>query len=970
MADVNTLQIKHLRTADDATEWFQVVRGRDNKSGAEATVTSPSQWPVEGRPHDNLVTELAWYLEEFLGYPFHPETEHADRVQESLRSWGTSAFEALFRDANSRGFYDRAADNGLESLQLQISSDDPRILAWPWESLHDPQVGNLAQQCQIDRQLNELRDPYEISDELPRDQVNILLITARPYEKDAKYRSITRRLVELIKERDLPAEVTILRPPTFQRLRDHLRERPGYYHIVHFDGHGSYSAELSVPVPHTLTLRGPMGRLIFEKEDGTADPKDAELLSNLLREYRIPAVVLNACQSAMIGDTARDPFASVAASMLKAGVRGVVAMAYSVYVSGAQQFLPAFYERLFEKGNIAEATRAGRQQMLAEPKRVCSRGQFPLQDWLIPVVYQQDPPDFSFAQERQPKAVDIAALAEEEESTEENRYGFIGRDTAILALERAIRRPPPAILIHGLGGVGKTTLARGFLEWLKDTNGLKHPPFWFSFQETFNAESVLNRIGERIFGTDFNAHPLEMRLAALTKQLKQEPYLIVWDNFEDVRGIEGTSVRAKLPESDQVLLRTFVKKLYGGKSKVLITSRSREDWLGDVRFKLDLGGLQGEERWEYCQKILHDLGRSIDPTKPDPELKNLMDLLNGHPLMMRVVLPRLAEQSAQSIAAQVKSNLAAFATAGDDETQAKLFATLQFVETTVPAELRPLLIPLGLHEQFVLRPMLEQMAQQVDASWTGERISRLLEILTIAGLLRERDQAIFEIHPALTGFLRTTEVEEATRAPWVDAFVAVMALLADLLVARPLHEQRGPFHLLGASFRSAQVEAERIQAQEFLFALTQSLAAFSENSHDYAAAESELQRYATMAGRFNNSTEQAKAYHQLGMIAQERRAFDAAESWYRKSLEIKERQGNEHGAALTYWAFGLMEQKREHWSAAGRWLVKALVVFRRLQSPHYGEAATQALLGLEQQMPDNERPQLLKIWQEAGLGPF
>ena len=75
-----------------------------------------------------------------------------------------------------------------------------------------------------------MRDPHPLADSLPRDRVNILLVTARPYEGDVRFRSISRPLVELIERHRLPAEVTVLRPPTFDALREHLRERPGHYH--------------------------------------------------------------------------------------------------------------------------------------------------------------------------------------------------------------------------------------------------------------------------------------------------------------------------------------------------------------------------------------------------------------------------------------------------------------------------------------------------------------------------------------------------------------------------------------------------------------------------------------------------------------------------------------------------------------------------------------------------------------------
>ena len=36
--------------------------------------------------------ELRWYLEQFLDYPFRPETDHAGHVLDALRAWGTQAF--------------------------------------------------------------------------------------------------------------------------------------------------------------------------------------------------------------------------------------------------------------------------------------------------------------------------------------------------------------------------------------------------------------------------------------------------------------------------------------------------------------------------------------------------------------------------------------------------------------------------------------------------------------------------------------------------------------------------------------------------------------------------------------------------------------------------------------------------------------------------------------------------------------
>src|SRR5579884_2808740 len=306
----------------------------------------------------------------------------------------------------------------------------------------------------------------------------------------------------MIRDQNLPAHVEVLRPPTFDQLRDHLRAHPGHYHVLHFDGHGTFGD--GAGEHSSLQFQGPNGCLIFENEKGEPDPKTADQLSTLLREHAVPAVVLNACQSGMLSANAESAFAGVATALLQSGMRSVVAMAYSLYVSGAQVFLPAFYRRLFETGRTAESVRAGRNQMFADNKRICARGRYPLNDWLLPVLYQHDPIDLSFAAKSKQEQSKSRLPREVREHREP--YGFIGRDSAILAMERALHRQTPAILIQGLGGVGKTTLARGFLRWLDETGGLDGA-LWFEFRDIRTADYVINQIGEAFLGENFRLAP-------------------------------------------------------------------------------------------------------------------------------------------------------------------------------------------------------------------------------------------------------------------------------------------------------------------------------------------------------------------------------------------------------------------------------------------------------------------------------
>jgi tetratricopeptide (TPR) repeat protein len=938
-----TLAIRHVPGSDPAS--FQVARLRDGKTSQPVPVLSPIGFPVEGRPNSDLMRELQWYLEIFLDYPFPPETEHAERVLKALRDWGEQAFRKLFDEKIAGRMFD-AATKDYSRLHLQISSDDPRVLAWPWEALRDPELGFLAHTCQVERCLNTVRDAQELPESLPKDRVNILLVVARPYgKKDVSFRSIARPLVELIEKEKLPAFVELLRPPTFDRLLSHLRERPGFYHILHFDGHGAYSTDTPGGGGYTLQIQGPEGKLVFETVDGEPDPIAAEKLSALLKEYAVPGVVLNACQSAMVSSDSSDPFSSVAMALLRSGMRDVVAMAYSLYVSGAQQFLPAFYRRLFEAGSMAVAVRAGRQEMWQHDQRTCVRGKFPLQDWLLPVLYQQDPLNFSFATELREKAGPRASRLPEELRREKNPYGFVGRDSALLEMERAMRRPPAGILIQGLGGVGKTTLARGFLQWLDQTGGLEYPPFWFSFQEIRSAEYVFNRMGEALFGGDFPTLAMERKIEALAGALREHRLLIVWDNFESAAGIAGTAVSATLPEADRELLAQFLGELRGGATKVIITSRSPEDWLGPQRrFLLPLGGLDREERWEYCNAILHDLGSRIN--RNDKDLVELMDLLGGHPLAMRAILPRLEKLNAAQVLAALRSNLAGLKLDGDED-QAKLHATLAFVAQLLPEELSPLLVLLGMHEGFVTAAFFEIMAKQVDAGWLRDKIDALMQALVSAGLLRDIGQATYEMHPLLTSYLRSAQVKnaaDANRDGWARAFVDIMGHLADELAPRQLHEQRGPFHLHGQNFHYALAEAERLGISSHMAALTQSLAAFAQNNRNFAVAQRLFERLVAYSKSTGDPKAEAAAYHQLGRIAEEQRDFAAATEWYRKSLAIREKQGDEQGAASTYHQLGLIAQEQRDFAGAEQWYGKSLAIEEK-QGNKLGAALSYGQLG-------------------------
>jgi len=218
------------------------------------------QYPITVRdPFDQKQeAEVEWYFEQHLEFPFTQKVR-ARKAAASIATYGEILFKHVFLDNKDvYAEFKALLKVGLEQVQIEVTGS-PKFHALHWEALKDPELAKpLALQAMMVRR-NMQPPPFEVSVQ-PGPTINLLIVTARPYGmKDVSYRTISRPLVEALRQTDLRVNIDMLRPGTYKMLENHLRETTskqgaGYYHVIHFDLHGSL---LSYPLWQSLLEQKP-----------------------------------------------------------------------------------------------------------------------------------------------------------------------------------------------------------------------------------------------------------------------------------------------------------------------------------------------------------------------------------------------------------------------------------------------------------------------------------------------------------------------------------------------------------------------------------------------------------------------------------------------------------------------------------------------------------------------------------------
>ena len=510
--------------------------------------------------------------------------------------------------------------------------------------------------------------------------------------------------------------------------------------------------------------------LAFERPGGGSDEVGASKVAAVLHGAGVPVVVLNVCQSGAVG---KDVGAAVATRLVREGCAAVVAMAYSVYAVAAAEFMAIFYERLFAGDTVTAAVTAGRRRLFEKDGRPSPKGDLPLADWLVPVHYLRRDVSFPQARTRRPKGEpSLEALLDHLRTPGAGRDGgagsldpagvFVGRDDLFLQLEAAARLQK-VVVLHGPGGTGKTELAKAFGRWWRDTGGVDRPEWvlWHSFEPgvaSFGLDGVITETGLQIFGPDFARLDRAERSRVVEGLLTRRRLLLIWDNFETVRSMpDPAGATAPLDDAGCAMVKGFLARLVAkGKSAVVITSRTAEDWLSPLR-RIEVGGLAADEAAQYAGQLLAPYPAAA-PRRARRAFGELLEWLDGHPLSMRLILPRLDTAGPEALLDGLRGTtpLPGGDAGGDRATS--LAASITYSFTHLTAETRRLLPAVGLFHGVADAKILALFSTDpgVPNRFAGANVQdweQALDDAARVGLLTPLSSVMYRVHPALPAYL-------------------------------------------------------------------------------------------------------------------------------------------------------------------------------------------------------------------------
>ena len=391
------------------------------------------------------------------------------------------------------------------------------------------------------------------------------------------------------------------------------------FDVFHLTGHAAVQSQ----APYTPYF-------ITESLTGAAQETTAADLLKVFQTRRPRLIFLSGCRTGQAGN--QGSVSSFAEALVRQGMPAVLGWGRPIADTTATAAAACLYERLAAGDELVQAVALTHRFLLQDE---------PVRDWHLLRLYVRgeawgalvEPPG---AYVPPPEPVQYQFLDAEQQVRVATPEQFVGRRRTMQRSLQALRQARTVgVLLHGLGGVGKSSTAARLLERLPDYQ----PLVLYRELDAQKLEGALFRqctsaVGHEILNSQL---PLMQRLAAFLSQGLNHPeqkLMVVLDDFEANLEVRVDGSQGLKPEVVEVLMALLQAMVMSGQPhRVLITSRYdvRLPELDDRLHRELLAALQGADLQKKCKRLPSFLPQAAVATALQQQARTLSD---GNPRLL------------------------------------------------------------------------------------------------------------------------------------------------------------------------------------------------------------------------------------------------------------------------------------------------------------------------------------------------